>query len=222
LTAPVGAIGTSSLIGARCDGTPHPAFGRPLPRRGEVVGTKSRWQIDFKSRKGRSDPSPALGRALDARFSRSKRALRHPQSRAGEWLVTDGIDRHKAGHISDLRSSDLRSAHPQKSPRSRPSEMARKTSEKAANHCRPLPFLWNSHLKLCFGLAGQPSRFPNNAGSLPTRSHGEPFSCFSGRGTPRSLVVNSESRGRLTDCRTSPALASTARSVGWCLPIGSR
>jgi hypothetical protein len=84
--------------------------------------------------------------------------------------VKDGIDRHKTRRMSGLRSSNFSSAHPKKGPRSWPSEMAKKTSEKPANHCQPLPFLWNSYLKLCFGLASQPSRHPNNSVSEPSRN----------------------------------------------------
>jgi hypothetical protein len=174
LTAPMGPIGTSWFIGARCGGPPSPGLRPTSPRRGEVVGTKSRWQIDFTSRKRRLDPSPALRRALDARLSRLKGAIRHPRSTIGGSLVTDEIDRHKARRMNGLRSSNLSFAHLKKSPRFGPSEMAKKTSEKTATHCHPLPFLWNSYMKLCSGHAGQPSRHPNSAGSLPRRFPGEP------------------------------------------------
>ena len=93
--------------------------------------------------------------------------------------MTDGINRHKARHMSGLRSSDLSSAHPQKAPLRVAPGRARwhkRPLKKHAIYCHPVPFLWNSYMKLCFGLAGQPSRHPNNAGSLPTRFPGEPKS----------------------------------------------
>jgi hypothetical protein len=70
--------------------------------------------------------------------------------------------------MNALRSNDLSSAHPKKKSRSgshsEPSEMA----QKASKSCQPLPFLWNSYLKLCCGLAGQPSCHSKTAESEPS------------------------------------------------------
>ncbi len=50
LTAPLGAIGTSEFLLRAAAVPPHPACGRPLPPRVEVIGMKSLWQLDFMSR----------------------------------------------------------------------------------------------------------------------------------------------------------------------------
>ncbi len=93
--------------------------------------------------------------------------------------MTDGINRHKARLMSGLRSRDLSSAYPQEAPapgRLRAERDGTKRPPKNLPTTANLPFLWDSYLKLCFGIAGQPSRHPNNAGSLPTRFPGEPKS----------------------------------------------
>ena len=51
LTAPMGATGTPEFMLRAAAVPPHPACGRPLPNRGEVIKMKSLWQIDFTSRK---------------------------------------------------------------------------------------------------------------------------------------------------------------------------
>ncbi len=50
--------------------------------------------------------------------------------------MTDGIDRHKPRHISDLRFEQFPLGPSQKSPRSGPSAMAQKASQKV---CHLLP-----------------------------------------------------------------------------------
>ena len=84
--------------------------------------------------------------------------------------VTDGLDRHKARRTSGLRSSDLSSAHPKESPAPGRLQAERDGKKDLRKPCQPLPFLWNLYLKLCFGLAGQSSRHPNNSVSEPSRN----------------------------------------------------
>ncbi len=88
--------------------------------------------------------------------------------------MTYEIDRHKARRMNGLRSSNLSLAHPKKAPAPGRARWHKRPLKKYAIYCQPVPFLWNSYLKLCFGLVGQPSRRPNHAGSLPTRFTGEP------------------------------------------------
>ncbi len=180
LTAPVGPIGTSSLFGA-------------APRRSALT----RPTADLSpSRQGGWIEKPAANRLYVAKETIGPLALAGTRLRrvlvtvkSGDW--TPSI--HGRRLVSHRRNQPTQGSEcerfalwrfqlgpSEKSRRSGPSEMAQKASQKAATDRHPLPFLWNSYLKLCFRLAGQPSGQPNNAGSLPTRFPGEPFNHLSG------------------------------------------
>ena len=80
-------------------------------------------------------------------------AIRHPRSWARGGLEVDGIHRHKAWHMSGLRSSDLSSALPQESPVPDRLRAERDGTKDLPKECHFAPFLCHSYVTLFFRLA---------------------------------------------------------------------
>jgi hypothetical protein len=182
-------------------GPPSPGLRPTSSRPGQVVRMKSLWQIDVTSQKRRLDPSPAQVRAFDACLSRSKGAIRYPRFTAGDWLVTDGIHRHKARHLSGLRSSELSSAHPQKAPAPGRLRAERDGTKDLRKSCQPLPttdilvkFIHETSCRVRRSAVPSPEQRQFLTHTSPRRAK---INYLSGRGNPRYGIGATERRAIL-------------------------